>query len=386
MNASRIYNVSLANVNAHILNNRQAYLDQIHSVHQCMEQPWAHSLELDGEFFLNGFLLYSLLLAKSEHGTTLFLEHDKQSQRLRLQDALMERNKQMEGPGQEAYLHACDLCFFVFEDDHGNYCAFLFIILFYWLLINYTFLALDKVQAVVCDGNSIGFPCCAVHDCNEPLITLRDRFCHSHDHLKAKCAVTTCTESHETGFRTCSEPAHRALELAYFSKGKSLLQLKARLNKAHNHSSASPSTPLDSLEELEDSDEAMIEGTFAECEGKSETGNRKLKAYFGRRRTHNEQLIVRTCGVILSRATMYGSEAVSGVNVGLPASSFFCTYPGLIFRNSPRQPFLLQNQLPSSLYLTITADWIYTSELSVILTSMTRENQWTSFTSRPSTR
>jgi hypothetical protein len=165
----------------------------------------------------------------------------------------------------------------------------------------------DKVQAVVCDGDSIGFPCCAVHNCVEPLISLRERFCHTHNYLKDQCAVTTCEESQETGFRTCSIPAHRALELAYFNKGKSLLQLRTRLKNATKSQTA--------LEELDESDDAIVEEMSAECEGKAETGNRTLKAYFGRRRTHNEQLIVRTCGVIVARATMYGSEAISGVHV-----------------------------------------------------------------------
>lgn len=55
-----------------------------------------------------------------------------------------------------------------------------------------------------------------------------------------------------------------------------------------------------------------------ECNGKAEEGNqgkRRLRASFGVRRTHNEQLIMRPCGVILARATFYGSEAVSAVNV-----------------------------------------------------------------------
>jgi hypothetical protein len=116
----------MANVHAHILNNQQAYLQQIHSESADLgaKLPWTYSLELDEEIFLNAFLLYSLLLEKSELATTLFLEHDQQSQRLRLQDALIERNKQMEGPGQEAYFHACDLCFFVFEDNDGKLCTF----------------------------------------------------------------------------------------------------------------------------------------------------------------------------------------------------------------------------------------------------------------------
>lgn len=49
-----------------------------------------------------------------------------------------------------------------------------------------------------------------------------------------------------------------------------------------------------------------------ECEAKKSTeGNRRLKARFGRRRTHNEQTLVRPCGVIFARATFYGAEAVS---------------------------------------------------------------------------
>ena len=43
---------------------------------------------------------------------------------------------------------------------------------------------------------------------------------------------------------------------------------------------------------------------------KSDTGNKKIKAQFGRRRTHNEQTLVRPCGIIFARA-MFGAEAVS---------------------------------------------------------------------------
>ena len=47
------------------------------------------------------------------------------------------------------------------------------------------------------------------------------------------------------------------------------------------------------------------------CPSKSGTGNRKIKAQFGRRRTHNEQTLVRPCGIIFARATFFGAEAVS---------------------------------------------------------------------------
>jgi hypothetical protein len=42
---------------------------------------------------------------------------------------------------------------------------------------------------------------------------------------------------------------------------------------------------------------------------------RRLKAMFGRRRTHNEQLIVAPCGMIIARQTFFGAEGVASVVV-----------------------------------------------------------------------
>jgi hypothetical protein len=57
------------------------------------------------------------------------------------------------------------------------------------------------------------------------------------------------------------------------------------------------------------------EAGIVPCDSKAPTGNRKIKALFGRRRTHNEQTLVRPCGVIVARATFFGAEAVSNVLV-----------------------------------------------------------------------
>jgi len=51
------------------------------------------------------------------------------------------------------------------------------------------------------------------------------------------------------------------------------------------------------------------------CDGKSDLGNRKLRAKFSRSRTDNEQIVVRPCGIIVARATMVGAEAVPNVLV-----------------------------------------------------------------------
>jgi len=55
------------------------------------------------------------------------------------------------------------------------------------------------------------------------------------------------------------------------------------------------------------------------CPSKSTSGNRKMKAQFGRRHTHNEQTLVHPCGIIFARATMFGAEAVSNFLVCTPS-------------------------------------------------------------------
>jgi hypothetical protein len=174
----------------------------------------------------------------------------------------------------------------------------------------------------------------------EELINNRHRFCTTHHHLNMQCAVTDCIESHQDGYRTCSSPDHRALEQAFFKHGQGIFTLRDRLKKAgaslpsdsmsqeasNNdaeavvEASASSTTNTPSISILEDPDAVL------ECDGKADAGNRKLRAFFGYRRTHNEQLIMRPCGVILARATFFGSEAISAVNVSSLLSVFPPSY------------------------------------------------------------
>jgi hypothetical protein len=55
---------------------------------------------------------------------------------------------------------------------------------------------------------------------------------------------------------------------------------------------------------------------------KDPAGNRKIRALFGRRKTHNEQIIVRPCGIIVARATFFGSETVTQTVVSRCVSSY----------------------------------------------------------------
>ena len=179
------------------------------------------------------------------------------------------------------------------------------------------------IRATVTDGVTLGHPCCAVHDCQEPLQSQRDSFCQLHQDERKICVVTSCWSSVEAGYLTCSIATHRALEEFQKQSNTAMFQLKKRLqvNKVQQTTDAmdSSSSAL-GLEGDIDDDELVVEmsensKTASICDGKAVEGNKRLRARFGRRRTHNEELCVTCCGVILGRATFFGSEAPNGVRV-----------------------------------------------------------------------
>src|ERR1700761_3893478 len=176
------------------------------------------------------------------------------------------------------------------------------------------------IRSCVTDGITIGRPCCRVHDCLEPLPTVKHRFCEQHQDEDRICVVKDCGKEADEGHRTCADTEHRSLEQYHKLQGKAMFQLKRRLERLK------VSQPHNSLPE-DDTEAQGLEGTGADededimidkdgvCPDKPDSGNRNVRACFGRRRTHNEELCVTSCGVILGRATFYGSEAPNGVRV-----------------------------------------------------------------------
>lgn len=162
------------------------------------------------------------------------------------------------------------------------------------------------------DGVTVGHNCCGVHECKIPLQSKRDRFCPEHQDNDNICRITDCNRRSERPYRSCSIPEHRALDLANRERGQSFFQLRQRLERQRV---ALPSNSLGSLDknttELDDDDDGDDN-----CDEKSDKGNNKLRAQWARRKTHNEQLIVRTCGVVIARQTFYGSEVMRNVKVG----------------------------------------------------------------------
>ncbi|KAG7100133.1 hypothetical protein E1B28_001913 [Marasmius oreades] len=268
-----------ANIYNHGMNSSHAWTDSQFTL--TSEQVW------------RGFVLNAMFRHSSESGAhwsmsdAKGIDHD-----LRLKELQCTRNEHMDRNGQSERLHACSICEKFIPSDIPN-----------------AYKGLRRLRAVVTDGVTIGRPCCKVHNCTHPLINNRSHYCQFHNNvLRDNCVVTSCTNKVRVGCRTCSIPEHVALEDYRNLKGKGFFLLQKRLQQTGSRFtgdslSASP---------IDDDDEAEVELGLDRVK-KAEEGNVNMKARFGRRRTHNEQLVVCTCGVIAARATMFGAEAISGV-------------------------------------------------------------------------
>ncbi|KAJ7509683.1 hypothetical protein B0H11DRAFT_1702569, partial [Mycena galericulata] len=215
----------------------------------------------------DSFYLHALLRDATKHNLQLSVNHNGFNSD-RLNSALKSRNVRMAGSGQDQWAHACHNCMKV--------------------------VGTSRLSACVTDGVTVGHACCGVHDCKIPLANQRAWFCPSHGERRFICVVNGCENPSEVHWRTCVTPSHRAYEQDRRTKGKAMFQLRARL--ARTSGQADPTPP-------------------------------KIRGRLSRRWTHNEQLMVRCCGIIISRATFFGSEAVSSVKDFIHAT-FPLHYPG----------------------------------------------------------
>lgn len=202
---------------------------------------------------------------------------------------------------------------------------------------------IDKVSAVVIDGVTVGRPACAVHNCHIPLNSQRDRFCPDHAHLVHQCAVTDCTAPVFPGHKVCNEATHLKVRVIPFNshvasvdtillskaegfitfKGKSMFQLHGRLERPRMANAGDTVPNTSDFEAWEETVEIGPDGevvsnvgaNIESCPDKPESGNKKIKIVLSRGRTHNEQIIVCPCGVIIARTTFFGAEALTAVAV-----------------------------------------------------------------------
>ncbi|KAJ6492700.1 hypothetical protein C8R47DRAFT_1269993 [Mycena vitilis] len=287
---------------------------------------WQFGLKLTPNHIWDGFVIKSLLDDCQRHATVLQVDHGG-DQNIRFQAAMEARNRRIVLLGQDEVPHYCDRCMRVWEDEDGK---------------------LHRTWIIACDGNNMGHPCCGEFRCTEPVQSTRGRrhFCATHDHLHSICAIVNCDKPVLPGTKSCELPAHQEMERLNSARGKAAFTLKHRLQrqKIRNAMASAPSgAPPVSDEVGEEEDDEIEEniewfdveddGTVRRyeakklwsvgvadddagidpCDSKSDQGNTKIKALYHRRRTHNEQILVRPCGVDFARATFFGAEAVSNV-------------------------------------------------------------------------
>ena len=243
----------------------------------------------------DGFVLLALLEDCESRHQRLILPHTG-LQRDCFHHAMHSRNLRFRLYHQPESRHYCSKCMRIYTGPEGPVI----------------------VWVVVIDGITIGHPCCLVHNCFVPLPNNRQRYCtvHAASH-DAQCAIIGCTAHVMTGRRTCSDPTHQAVETLHHDRGQARFQLKERLARAlvaHPQDSSAEEQPLSELVDTEEIDEEY-EVPVSQLEGPEQPQRQKLRAQFGRRRTHNEQIIVAPCGIIIARETFYGAEGVASVVV-----------------------------------------------------------------------
>lgn len=149
----------------------------------------------------------------------------------------------------------------------------------------------------------------------------KDRFCPNHMHLRLECIVAGCSATVEIEHLTCGNPNHRAEEERLQRQSHTAMsQLKARALRAGIDLSGSGHTSLaDLADDRPPHNESFPPANTPQDNPVSPVpGPVATKARMARRWTHNEQLFVMCCGVILSRGTFYTSEGLSGVKVCCP--------------------------------------------------------------------
>ncbi|KAI0703114.1 hypothetical protein C8Q76DRAFT_632028 [Earliella scabrosa] len=241
----------------------------------------------------NAFYLHALLLDSVRRGIPLFVPHGGKHTN-RFNAALDARNGRMVGTGQPHWAHACDECEKIIPRAGPD----------------------KRLSACVMDGVTIGHPRCNVDHCREPLGSPRDRFCPRHWDQERLCAIRGCNQPATDNLHTCNQYNHRAYEKKKRERGQAIFRLRKRM--------AGHSTKRTAALAGGDADDKVPGHSF--------------KTALTRRYTHNDQLIVRCCGVIVSRATFYEAESPSNALAFLLA-----TFPHELPRCQPSFCFFDNN-------------------------------------------
>lgn len=196
--------------------------------------------------------------------------------------------------------------------------------------------AIKIIRAVVTDGLTIGHWRCTASSaqlqalahragapppdgpCLNPLPKVTARFCAEHEvSLKGWCFAQPCIALAEPGSKTCQQESHRQAWASFQANKKKNFSLKSMLNRPGSNLPSDPSVHLhpdtaelvdfDAIHQADEADRAH--------EAARDGGEAKPKdsSSLTRSRTHNDQVAVGACGIVLCRRTFYNAEAPSAV-------------------------------------------------------------------------
>ncbi|KAF8807013.1 hypothetical protein BYT27DRAFT_7292820 [Phlegmacium glaucopus] len=276
----------------------------------CIPTNWPFEAVLKGDHVQDGFTIVSLLEDHRERNSTLILPHTGE-QANRFTEAIKARNARIKLYGQTEVNHRCDMCMRKYKDDRGN--------------------PVKSVWVTVMDGVTLGHTCCAVHNCKIPLTTSRDRYCATHRGLSNICAIKDCNKHVLKDKRTCADTSHQEVERIYILRGESRVQLQEKLKRQRvSHPNDGIAEEVEAGELIDDEEEEefeidkldpnLVHGVnegildlrgISPLPASPPTSKKRISAQFGRKRTHNEQILVAPCGMILARETFFGAEAIA---------------------------------------------------------------------------
>ncbi|EDR05355.1 uncharacterized protein LACBIDRAFT_329773 [Laccaria bicolor S238N-H82] len=292
-NAARLYDLALS--------ENLTYLD-----------GWSLGGQLTTKHIWDGFSLVSLLDDHQTQGTLLRVPHTG-SQSDRFKAAMEERNKQIIMEGQpDAVRHTCKKCMRIYKMEDGEFRL--------TELINQQ----GKFRPLLRMASVLAAPAVESFNALSHFKTTNTDFV---PHISAILPVELIPKK----LRTCADPIHQEIERKKKARGNAAFVLKDCWKNAQVlYGEETPVAVTGEHIDVEDEVEWFeVNGTAVEifneqnpglvgvvedldpCSKKSLDGNRKLKTQLSRRRTHNEETLVRPCGIIFARATMFGAEAVS---------------------------------------------------------------------------
>ncbi|KAK7051197.1 hypothetical protein VNI00_004697 [Paramarasmius palmivorus] len=251
-------------------------------------QHWSILPNLKAEYILDGFKALALLEHHLRKGSQLVVLHDG-LQRTRFDSAMQVFNDEIEQVGQPEAEHRCDTCVRIIPGTEGQ--------------------ANKEVFLVVCDGVTIGRPCCRVDKCPEPLLTSKARYCQQHISEESICSIRGCREDVERGFKTCLDPKHREAEERFREHGKSTRTLKERYEREVQEHVTENEAILPAG--VTDTSSSIVNDAVNSSGSKEKKKDTVCYRDFGRKHSHNQQYIVAPCGMIISQCCFLHSEAFS---------------------------------------------------------------------------